>query len=93
MMVFSQKKKKETFLVYGLSGERQKYISSPKWRQMHFCSFFKSACLKAKLFLVVSDHAFGKENIAVLMLCLQVIEQADPGFGVLVLMDRQCPGY
>lgn len=42
--------------------------------------FFKSACLRIrdKLFLVVSGHLFEKENVAVSMLSLQVIEQADP---------------
>lgn len=52
----------------------------------NICMFFKCVCLRirGKLFLVVSDHAFGKENIAVSMLCVQVIEWADPGFGMLV---------
>lgn len=45
--------------------------------------------IRGKLFLVVSYHVFGKENVAVSMLWLQVIAQAHPGFGVVVLMGSQ----
>jgi len=83
----------ETFL-YRVFFRRGKNVFFAKMATSAFLPIFHIACLRirGKLLLVVSGCAFGKENIAVLMLSLPVREQADPGFRVLVLVGIQCPG-